>query len=135
MKSFIDEFKKFLNKGNAVELAIGVIMGSAFTNIVNSIVNDIISPIIGLIGGGFDFSNIKIHLYGDAYIQIGSFIQNIINFIIVSFVLFVIIRSMNRIDEIKNKKAQTNKDSIPAEEPEEIKILKSIESEIKKINK
>ena len=71
MKKLFEEFKKFINKGNAIDLAVGVVVGSAFTSIVNSIVSDLISPIIGLIIGGLDFSDIKIHLLGDAYINIG----------------------------------------------------------------
>ena len=104
MKNFFEEFKKFLNRGNAIELAIGVVIGSSFSGIVNSLVNDVISPVIGLIAGGFDFSNIKIHLLGDSYILIGSFIQNVIDFVIVAFVLFLVIRAMNKVDEIKKKK-------------------------------
>ena len=133
MKKFLDEFKTFLNRGNAIELAVGVVIGSAFTAIVNSVVNDVITPIIGLVVGGFDFSNIKIHLLGDSYIMIGSFIQNIINFVIVAFVLFMVVKGMNKIDEMKNKKEIKEKTIL--EDPEDIKLLKSINEELKKINK
>lgn len=134
MKEFFEEFKKFLNRGNALELAVGVVIGGAFSGIVNSLVNDIISPIIGRIVGGFDFSNIMIPLGGEANIMIGSFIQNIINFVIVAFALFLVVRAMNKIDEIKKKKQPQPEEKAP-EESEDIKLLKSINSELKKLNK
>lgn len=133
MKEFFEEFKKFLNRGNALELAIGVVIGGSFSGIVNSLVNDIITPIIGRIAGGFDFSNIQIHLGGESNIMIGSFIQTVINFVIVAFVLFCIIRSMNKLDEVKKKKQAAAEEKAP-EDPVDIKLLKSIESELKKIN-
>ena len=134
MKNFLNEFKKFLNRGNALELAVGVIIGSSFSAIVNSLVNDIITPVIGRIVGGFDFSNIKISLGGDSNIMIGSFIQNIINFVIVAFVLFCVIKSMNKLEEIKKKKEAPVEEK-PVEDPEDIKLLKSINNELKKLNK
>lgn len=133
MKSFIEEFKKFINRGNAIELAVGVIIGSAFSSIVNSLVNDIIMPIIGRIIGGFDFTNIKIHLGGESYILIGNFIQNVVNFIVIAFVLFIVVRSMNKIDDIAKKKIKHEEEVV--EDPDYIKLLKSIDSELKKINK
>lgn len=133
MKNFFNEFKKFLNRGNALELAIGIVIGSSFSSIVNSLVNDIITPIIGRIVGGFDFSTIMINLGGDSNIMIGSFIQNVIDFVIVAFVLFCVIRSMNRLEEIKKKKESPVEEK-PAEDPEDIKLLKSINDELKKLN-
>ena len=134
MKNFIDEFKKFLDRGNALELAIGVVIGGAFSTIVNSLVNDIISPIIGVLVGGLDFSTIQINLCGDANIMIGSFIQSIINFVIIAFALFLIVKGMNKVDEMKKKKEAPEEEKAP-EDPEDIKLLKSIESELKKLNK
>ena len=132
MKKFLKEFEKFINRGNAIELAIGVVMGSSFSGIVNSLVNDIITPIIGRIAGGFDFSNIKINLGGESNIMIGQFIQNVIDFIIIAFVLFLVVRSMNRIEEIKKKKLKQENNNV--EDPEDIKLLKSIDNELKKMN-
>lgn len=134
MKKFFDEFKTFLNKGNALELAIGVVIGSAFSGIVNSLVNDVITPIIGRLVGGLDFSHIAINLGGDANIMIGSFIQSIINFIIVAFVLFLVVKSMNKIDELKKKNEPKEEEKAP-EDPDDIKLLKSINNELKKLNK
>lgn len=134
MKIFIEEFKTFLNRGNAIELAVGVVIGSSFSSIVNSLVNDVITPIIGLFVGGFDFSTLKIHLLGESYIMIGSFIQNIIDFVIVAFVLFLVVKTMNAAEELKNKRKPKEEEKAP-EEPEDIKLLKSINSELKKLNK
>ena len=133
MKNFIKEFKNFLNRGNAIELAVGVVVGSAFTGIVNSLVNDVISPIIGIMVGGLDFSFIKIPLGGESYILIGSFIQNVINFIIVAFALFVVVKSMNKFEEMKNKVVP--KEEKIKEDSEDIKLLKSINSQLKQMNK
>lgn len=133
MKNFIEEFKKFIYRGNAIELAIGVVIGGAFSNIVNSIVNDILMPIIGIIIGGFDFSTLSITV-GEASINYGNFIQNIVSFIAIAFVLFLIVKATNNIDELaKSKKKQ--EETKPAEDPENIKLLKSINNELKKLNK
>lgn len=100
----INEFRKFIMRGNVLDLAVGIIIGAAFTTIVNSLVNDIISPVIGLITGGLDFSNVKIVLREagadptvnpEVAISIGLFINALINFLIVAFVLFLIIRAYN----------------------------------------
>lgn len=95
MKKFMEEFKTFINKGNVMDMAVGVIIGAAFKAIVDSLVNDIISPILG-IAGGVDFSAVKIHLIGDSYINIGNFINAVINFILMALILFLIVKFMNR---------------------------------------
>lgn len=133
MKKFIKEFETFINRGNALDLAIGVIIGSSFSGIVNSLVNDVITPIIGRIIGGFDISGIVIPLGGEANIMIGSFIQNIINFIIIAFVLFCVVKSMNKLEEMKKKKESPTEEVLP-EDSEDIKLLKSINDELKKLN-
>ena len=109
-------------------------IGGAFSSIVDSLVADLITPIIGRLVGGFDFSNIQIHLGGDSNIMIGSFIQNIINFVIVAFALFLIVRAMNKLEEMKKAKEPQEEEKAP-EVPEDIKLLKSIEKELKKLNK
>ena len=101
-KGFIAEFKEFINRGSVIDLAVGVVVGGAFTAIVNSLVNDIITPLIGLILGGVDFSGLSITVK-DASIHYGMFIQNVINFIIVAFCIFLVVRFMNRMRE-KNEK-------------------------------
>ncbi|MDO4940489.1 MAG: large conductance mechanosensitive channel protein MscL [Erysipelotrichaceae bacterium] len=131
MKEFIEEFKKFINRGNVVDLAVGVIIGGAFTSIVTSLVDDIIMPIIGTIIGGINFSGIAITV-GDANIMIGNFIQNIVNFLIVALVVFMVVRTLNKAQELKKKEPEPEE---VKEDPDDIKLLKSIEKELKKLNK
>jgi large conductance mechanosensitive channel len=114
----IEEFKKFALRGNAVDLAIGVIIGAAFGAIVNSLVGDVLTPIIGGITGGIDFSNHFIPLSSKvtadslaearkqgAVLAYGSFITLVINFIIIAFVLFLVVRLMNQLLRAKEAKA------------------------------
>lgn len=96
------EFRDFINRGNVIDLAVAVILGAAFTAIVNSLVNDIIMPIIGALLGGVDFTSLAIQV-GDASIMYGNFIQAIINFLLIALVLFLIIRSMNRMNRKKEE--------------------------------
>ena len=93
IKKFLEEFKAFAMRGNVLDMAVGVVIGSAFTAIVNSLVNDIINPAIGLFFNA-DFSNVGIHI-GDVTIGVGSFINAIINFLSVAFVLFMVIKTVN----------------------------------------
>ena len=90
------EFKEFAIKGNALDLAVGVVIGAAFTAIVNSMVGDIFNPIIGVISGKVDFGRWTIGLPGTSVLRIGSFINAIINFLIVSFAVFLMIKQINR---------------------------------------
>lgn len=101
-KGFIAEFKEFINRGSVIDLAVGVVVGGAFTSIVNSLVNDIITPLIGLILGGVNFSGLSLTVK-DASINYGSFIQNIINFLIVAFCIFLVVKFMNRMRESNEK--------------------------------
>ena len=89
------EFKEFIAKGTVVDLAVGVIIGGAFQAIVNSLVNDILMPIIGVITGGIDFSSLSIKV-GEASINYGMFIQNIIYFLIVAWVIFLMVKAINK---------------------------------------
>ncbi|ERL99646.1 large conductance mechanosensitive channel protein MscL [Brucella intermedia 229E] len=123
----LKEFKEFALKGNMVDLAIGVIIGGgAFGGLVNSIVNDIIMPIIGLITGGIDFSNMFIQLAGEpkttlaaardagATIAYGNFITLLINFLIIAWVLFLVVKAMNRMK--KKEEAKPEPEAPPREE-------------------
>jgi len=98
----IKEFKEFMLRGNVMDLAVAVIIGGAFTAIVTSLVNDIIMPIVGVILGGVDFTALAITV-GDANITYGNFIQAIINFLIIALVLFLLIRSINRMSRKKEE--------------------------------
>ena len=103
MNSFFKEFKEFALRGNVVDLAVGVIIGGAFQTIVNSLVNDIISPIIGLFGST-DFNAIVITLRG-VDIRIGAFITAIVNFLIMAFVIFNIVKAINKLSPAKEEEA------------------------------
>jgi len=99
MRSFFEEFKKFIMRGNVVDLAVGIVIGAAFTAIVNSLVKDIFMPLVGLATGGVSMEQMKLHLYGDAYLAWGNFLQMILNFIIIGFCLFLVVKGMNRMKE------------------------------------
>jgi large conductance mechanosensitive channel len=105
----LKDFREFISRGNVVDLAIGIIIGAAFTTIVNSLVKDIIMPPIGKLTGGVDFSNIFIDLSGNHYaslaaaqqagaatINVGLFLNAVVNFLIVSFVIFLVMKQVNR---------------------------------------
>ena len=94
--SIAAEFKEFIAKGNVMDLAVGVIIGGAFQAIVNSLVNDILMPLIGVITGGLDFGSLAVTI-GDASINYGAFIQNVVYFLIVAWVIFLVVKLMNRL--------------------------------------
>lgn len=129
MKKFISEFKEFISRGNVMDLAVGMIVGSAFTAIVNSLVNDIVMPFIGWIIGGMDFSALKIQLNEEAAIYYGQFIQNVISFLAISFVVFCMVKAINSLH--RKKKVEEEK---PAEAPkvsDEAKLLTEIRDMLK----
>ena len=118
MKVFASEFKKFIMRGNVIDLAVGVIIGGAFQAIVNSLVNDIVSPVLSIITKGINFADKFIVLTGDdvsfataeaakeagyATLSYGSFITAVINFIIMALVIFILVKSINKISEIGKK--------------------------------
>lgn len=119
------EFKKFISRGNALDLAIGVIMGAAFSNIVTSIVDNILTPILGIIIGGIDFTNLSIKV-GKSVISYGVFLQNVIDFLIVSFCLFIIVKTINKLThkEVKEEKKEVVKS-------DEVKLLEEIRNILK----
>lgn len=110
MKKFMEEFKQFIAKGDVMSMAVGIIIGGAFTAIVTSLVNDIITPLLGIIIGGIDFTGISITL-GDANIMIGNFIQSVITFLLTALVIFSIMKAFNSF--LKKKEEE------PAPAPEE----------------
>ena len=98
MKSFIKEFKEFISRGNVMDMAVGIIIGGAFTAIVTSLVNDVIMPLISLLTGGLDFSELSVALgegEGAATLNYGAFIAAIINFLLIALVIFIIIKISN----------------------------------------
>ena len=132
MKALFKEFKEFISKGNAMMMAVGIIIGGAFTSIITSIVDDIIGPIIGLLCGGMDFSTLSAGI-GDARIMFGNFIQALINFLITAVVLFLIIKAFNTMKEKAEKLAKKQKEEEAEAEPsEEILLLREIRDSLKK---
>ena len=140
---FMAEFKKFIMRGNVLDMAIGMVVGSAFTAIVQSVVKDIINPVIGLLIGKIDFTELRVILIpatetaGEVAIRYGVLIQNILQFLITAFVLFVIIRSINKFKEKKESEAKAKAEAeakAKAEEeankpvpvPEDIALLREI---------
>ncbi|HIS12032.1 MAG TPA: large conductance mechanosensitive channel protein MscL [Candidatus Onthocola stercoravium] len=121
----IKEFKKFIARGNVLDLAVGVIVGGAFSSIVTSLVNNIFTPIIGLILGGVDFSNLSI-TFRDTQIMYGAFIQSVIDFLIVAFCLFIVVKVVNKVTAKKEKKEE-KKDTKSAE----LKTLEEIRDILK----
>lgn len=139
--SFVSEFKEFAVKGNAMDLAVGVIIGAAFGKIVESIVNDLIMPLIGAVFGGFDFSNLFIVLgsvpegvamtlaevkkAGVPVFAYGSFLTILLNFIILAFIVFILVKQINRL----KKEAPP---APPAAPTEDVVLLREIRDSLKK---
>lgn len=105
MKNFMNEFKKFICRGNVMDMAVGIIIGGAFTAIVNSLVNDIINPLLGLFGG-MNFNQLAWNITGDVVLTYGNFITAIINFLIMALVIFCLIRTINKISDKYGKKEE-----------------------------
>lgn len=105
-----DEFIEFINRGSMIDLAVGVAVGGAFTAIVNSLVNDIVMPIVGLLLGGVDFTGLAIRVpnfFGsgdEAVIAYGNFIQNVVQFLVIAWVIFMVIKAMNRLNRRRDAK-------------------------------
>lgn len=132
MKSFMKEFKEFISRGNVMDMAVGIIIGGAFTAIVTALVDSIISPLIGVIVGGINFSGWGVTV-GDATILFGAFIDAVIKFILTALVLFSIIKAIN-----KAKNALSKPEDAPAEEaavPEDIALLTEIRDLLKSQDK
>lgn len=125
MKKILVEFKEFISKGNVFDMAIGVIIGNAFSKIVTSLVNDIFTPLIGLIIGGLNFSTLSITVK-DATIAYGLFIQNVIDFLIVAACIFTVVKLINKL-----KRKQPEEQSAPAK-TDEVLLLEEIRDLLKK---
>lgn len=126
----IKEFKAFISRGNVVDLAVGVIVGGAFGKIVTSLVNDLLMPLIGIVLGGIDFSNLSIE-FGSSKIMYGSFIQNIIDFLIIAFCVFMFVKLINRLSH-KPKKEEIKE---TVKKSDEVLLLEEIRDLLKKDKK
>lgn len=111
VKKFAEEFKKFISKGNVLDLAVGVIIGGAFSKIITSIVDDIIMPLIGIIIGGINFKDATITV-GNAVVKYGNFLQNVIDFLIVAFCIFVFVKLINKLTNKEEKAKEPTKEEV-----------------------
>ena len=125
MKKFMTEFKAFIAKGDVMSMAVGIIIGGAFTSIVNSLVNDVITPLLGIIIGGINFTGIVIQ-FGSAQLMVGNFIQAIITFLLTALALFLIMKAFNSF-----KKKEEAKPATPAAPPADIQLLTEIRDLLK----
>lgn len=146
MSKFLNEFKQFAMKGNVMDMAIGVIIGGAFGKIVSSLVDDIIMPLVGTLIGGFDFTSLKLTLPSwaklgegaqQATLNYGNFLQQTVDFLIIAFSIFVVIRLVNKVSEKMKKEEVAEVPAEPAEPevpavPEDIQLLREIRDSLKK---
>ena len=140
----LKEFKDFIAKGNVMDMAVGIIIGAAFTAIVTSLVTDLINPIIGLFTGGLDFTNNYAVLAGEvpagasleaareagaSVFAYGSFIMAVINFLIIAFVVFMLVKNVNKIKEAAMKKEEVTEKPVG---PTELEVLAEIRDSLAK---
>ena len=137
-KGIVTEFKEFITRGNVMDMAVGIIIGGAFTAIVQSLVNDLLMPVIGALFGGLDFSTLKYVIRAadeaagieEAAIKYGSFIQAIVNFLLIAVVIFLLVKGINK---MRRKKEEPAPAPAPDPEPsEEVKLLTEIRDALKK---
>lgn len=136
IKKFWNDFKDFISRGNVLDLAVAVVVGGAFSKIVSSLVDDIIMPIIGILIGGKDFSYLYI-MVGDAKISYGTFIQNIVNFLVIAFFVFLFTRCINNMLK-KIKKEKVKEEVQPSNvntKSDEVILLEEIRDLLKKKSK
>ena len=102
-KGFIEEFKEFISRGNVIDMAVGVIVGSAFTKIVNSLVNDVVTPMLSVLTGGVNFTDLKLVItpgteeVAEVAIKYGVFLQNVIDFLLIAIVVFIMVKLINKL--------------------------------------
>ena len=127
---FWADFKAFAMKGNVVDMAVGVVIGGAFGKIVSSLVDDLIMPLIGSLIGGFDFTNLKATIK-DVDINYGNFIQTTVDFLIIAFCIFLIIRGITRAKRKKEEAEAAAAAAAPAPKPEDVALLEEIRDLLK----
>jgi large conductance mechanosensitive channel len=123
--SWVKEFRDFINRGNVIDLAVGLVIGAAFTGIVNSLVNDLLMPIIGIATGGVNFTGLAVTV-GEAALAYGNFIQAVFNFLIIAFAVFWLVRVVNRF-----RKQEEAKEAEPAAPTTEERLLTEIRDLLK----
>ena len=134
----ISEFKEFISRGNVIDLAVGVIIGGAFTSIVNSLVNDIFMPVIGGIMSGINFTDLKVRIPAaiegmeDVTITYGNFIQAVVNFLLIALVVFLFVKAINKLRRKEEKAEEAKEAAEPPKPSEEVLLLREIRDEMKK---
>lgn len=124
----LKEFKEFISRGNVMDLAVGVIIGGAFTAIVNSLVKYIINPFLGLFVGAIDFSDLVFKI-GNTTFRVGSFLNAVINFLIIAFVVFLMVKGINKVLR------QDKEEEAPAPKDPQLEVLEEIRDSLKKLDK
>ncbi len=127
MKNFLNEFKAFAMKGNVIDLAVAVVIGAAFGKIVSSLVENIITPLIGILVGGIDFTSYSF-VFKAAEIKYGMFLQNVFDFVIIAFSIFIAVKALKTLQ----RKEEEKKEEKPKEIPEDILLLREIRDSLKK---
>lgn len=136
-KGIIQEFKAFISRGNVVDMAVGVIIGSAFTKIVNSLVNDVFMPALSVITGGVNFTDMKYVITpatetaAEVAIKYGAFIQNIVDFLLIAVVVFTMVKMINKLRAPKPE-PKKEEPAAPPPTPEDILLLREIRDSLKK---
>jgi large conductance mechanosensitive channel len=148
MKKFFKDFGEFIQRGNVMDMAVGVVIGTAFSAIVTSLVNDMIMPLISLATGGVDFSNLFISLNGQTYetlaaaqeagasvLAYGNFIQAIVNFLIIALCIFITLRIMKKAQDKLDQKLKKEKKEEEAKKADDVVLLEEIRDLLKKQSK
>ena len=136
-KGIVQEFKAFISRGNVVDMAVGVIIGSAFTKIVNSLVNDVVMPALGVLTGGVNFTDLKYVItpgteeVAEVAIKYGAFIQNIVDFLLIAVVVFTMVKMINKMRAPKEE-PKKEEPAAPPPTPEDILLLREIRDSLKK---
>jgi large conductance mechanosensitive channel len=131
MKNFFKEFETFALRGNAIDLAVGVVFGAAFNQVTTAFANNVLTPPIGLLINNVNFSELVIHLGGTATIAYGIFLQAVLNFIIIAFALFIIVKAVNRVKRQYQREEKKEAGKPKPIEDEELKVLREIRDALK----
>lgn len=133
MKGFINEFKAFAVKGNVIDLAVAVVIGAAFGKIVSSLVDNIIMPLVGVLLGGINFSSLMVQV-GNASVTYGVFLQSVVDFVIVAFVIFLVVKGINAAQDFGKEEEEEEEEveEKPAEPSEEVKLLREIRDNLRR---
>lgn len=131
MKGFVTEFRSFAMKGNVIDLAVAVVIGAAFGKIVSALVDSIIMPLVGVLLGGISFADLSFSV-GAATVTYGSFLQAVVDFVIIALAIFVVVKAINHAKEMTQSEQEAEAEVKPAEPTEEVKLLREIRDSLRK---